>query len=169
MKHYDHPQFFDVNFRFSDEFFQPITGNEPYYISNYGRVLSLVNEGRIMKHELTQGYPHLPLGKIHRFVAHAFIPKVAGKEHINHINYDRQDNRVINLEWCTHAENMAHSKGRPRKKPQGNKLNEEKVSDIILSKLTCNELSALYNVGVDTIRKIKRGALWRYVLPEVER
>lgn len=46
---------------------------------------------------------------VHRLVAMAFIPNDDGKEHVNHINCVRDDNRVENLEWVSNAENVAHS------------------------------------------------------------
>ena len=43
---------------------------------------------------------------VHRIVADTFIKKVDGKNIIDHINGIRNDNRVVNLRWCTHKENI---------------------------------------------------------------
>lgn len=46
---------------------------------------------------------------IHRLVALAFIPKIEGKNSINHIDGNPRNNYVSNLEWCDHKENNNHA------------------------------------------------------------
>ena len=42
-------------------------------------------------------------------MAEAFIPKIVSKELVNHIDSNRSNNCVANLEWCTMSENLIHS------------------------------------------------------------
>ena len=46
---------------------------------------------------------------LHRIIAEAFIPNLENKKVINHINCDRKDNRIENLEWTTQSENCLHA------------------------------------------------------------
>ena len=46
---------------------------------------------------------------VHRLVGQAFIPKIEGKDSINHIDGNPKNNRVSNLEWCDHKENNNHA------------------------------------------------------------
>lgn len=45
---------------------------------------------------------------VHRLVALSYIPKIEGKNIINHIDGNKLNNNISNLEWCTHSENTKH-------------------------------------------------------------
>lgn len=46
---------------------------------------------------------------VHRLVALAFLEKPNDKDYINHIDGDRHNNHIKNLEWCNHQENSNHA------------------------------------------------------------
>lgn len=104
------------------ERFKDIEGYEGLYqISNLGNVKSL-NYGRTGEEKLLKpakkdnGYLFIGLHKngnvkfflIHRLVALAFIPNPLYLKEINHINEDKTDNCVNNLEWISHKDNMKY-------------------------------------------------------------
>jgi len=89
-----------------------------YEVSSFGKIRN-VQTGLLVGYVGYGGYvvftpPRQPSCKkrvhryVHRIVAEAFIPRVAGKPFINHKNFDRTDNRVCNLEWVTAQENIQH-------------------------------------------------------------
>lgn len=104
-----------TNEELANEEWRDVVGYEgKYQVSNLGRVRNFKNfnvidgwttrSGYISVHLSNQGKPRKK--SVHRLVAMAFISNPLSKPHIDHINCNRQDNRVENLRWCTHKENM---------------------------------------------------------------
>lgn len=87
-----------------------------YQVSNDGAVRN-AKLHPLTTHESPKGYRKVWLstrGKlkcysVHRLVASAFIPNPLELPEVNHINGDKADNRVENLEWCTISHNRRHS------------------------------------------------------------
>ena len=88
-----------------------------YEISNTGMVKSLPF-GRILKPTVNEhGYESVQLSinnkakrvLVHRLVAITFIDKIEGKESVNHIDGNKTNNHVSNLEWVTTQENSIHA------------------------------------------------------------
>lgn len=75
-------------------------------------------QNKYLKIRMVQGYEHVHIRvfkgnhkayKVHRLIAEKYIPKIGGKNYVNHKNGIKNDNRVENLEWCTVSENAKHS------------------------------------------------------------
>ena len=114
-----------------------------------------------------QSYP-----RVHQCVAEAFIgPCPAGLE-VNHIDGNKKNNRIENLEYVTHSENMIHSftidlgRNRGANNPRA-KLNPADVSEIreIYGNgwFSQREIMRIYGVGKTTIAHIVRGENWKHV------
>lgn len=103
-----------------------------YQISSLGNIKALTREIHTTRNDYTyiriipehmmslvstdDGYLRVTLTKegkrksylVHRLVAEHFIPKVEGKSHINHLDENKTNNKVSNLEWCTIWENSIY-------------------------------------------------------------
>ena len=112
------------------EIWKDIKGYEGYYqVSNLGNVRSVerivdysdgikrLRKGSILKAEKNRnGYLRITLSKsskvkkmmIHRLVAQAFIPNPSNLPEINHKDEVKTNNRVGNLEWCSHLYNSRY-------------------------------------------------------------
>lgn len=148
-----------------------------YQVSNLGRVRSLdkivCNKRGTYKRigkikaisNASYGYKSVGLCKdgirktwlIHILVAKSFIPNILGKKTINHINCDKTDNRVRNLEWATVSENIKHAynNGKKPNKAQLGKFGFESSRGIAVQQIDkcTNEVIGIFGSAREAKRK----------------
>jgi hypothetical protein len=174
------------------EIWKDIMGMEGLYqISNLGRVKVLPmiikfsnricrRKEKILKTWIKEyGYVCVKIGcnkkykhyKIHQLIATAFIPNPENKPEVNHKNGISSDNRIENLEWCTHLENMQHaSRFGLMKSGEFNHNSKLKKADISIirstykkGEITHKELAKKFNISPSQITDIINHKAWNHV------
>ena len=167
-----------------------------YQASNMGRIKSLyrvimrktvwgerkmpVKEKIITNYKSNNTYLmcHVNLGKdfrknllVHRLIATTFLPNNENKRTVNHINGNKHDNRVENLEWNTHSENHIHafSLGLHQigSKRHNSVLNEETATKI--KKLKAKgwrnvDIASELKVKIHNVSSVVNNQNWKHII-----
>lgn len=181
------------------EMYVDIQGYEGYYqISNHGNVRSLDRvikektgktqtiKGRVLKQRINpSGYYYVGLRKnsrkatfaVHQLVAQAFLDNPDNKPTVNHIDGNKLNNSVANLEWSTYSENLEHAyktglrravySSEVGSKNYKRKLISEQVIEIkrllAAGSLTHKEIATKFSVARSTITEINSGKRWKHL------
>lgn len=125
----------------------------------------------------TQGRKFL---MVHRLVMETFAPSANSETlQVNHIDGNKNNNSLNNLEWCTQTENIQHSikKGLRNNMPKGEqascvKLSEKQVLEICellkQKKLSLQQIGERYHVSKHAIFDIKRKKSWKWLTQEYD-
>lgn len=167
--------------------FYPIKGKPEYLITKEGIVLSLRTNKLLRWHKECSGYLSVPIrnGKahymfLHRLLAEMFIPNPKNLPEVNHIDGNKENNSLDNLEWVTGSENIRHAFTHDLC-VTGNAVNYSEL-DLIVNRLlhepktTWSSLQKEFGVSdASTIRKLvkrdleRRGliSLWNQLVQKV--
>ena len=118
-----------------------------YEVSSTGLIRNIKRQTILKKSTNSYGYKVLSLYKdkkdtsvrVNRIVALSFIPNPENKPCVNHIDGDKANDNVSNLEWCTYSENEIHSVKVLGKKPNKawlGKFNEDNRGSKPIKQLT---------------------------------
>lgn len=180
-----------------NEIWKPIKDFEDYLISSHGQVYSKKTNKLLTLKINKYGYVRTTLAKnskrfyfqVHRLVASAFIENIdKNKCQVNHIDGNKLNNHIENLEWVTPSENQLHSYkiGLQKKKFKNDNqyaraVNQfDKDNNLIKCWNSLIEASLFYkpnktkistSIGniwksLNGIQKTAYGFIWRYVNEE---
>lgn len=179
------------------EVWKDVVGFEGLYkVSNLGRVIS----NRINYHKGTKflapfdngGYDRITFRVnykdykflVHRLVAEAFIPNPENKGFVNHIDGNKRNNSVENLEWVTKSENTRHAIRiglrpaytphrvlRGAENPLSKRIAQYSKSGTLLREWDCvQDIASFYGYKISCIQRVCRGErntyqgyIWKYI------
>lgn len=161
-----------------DEVLKPCS-SVPFYASNLGNLFN-VHKQRIMLSDRHRGYLTIYANKrtllVHRLICEAFYGQ--SEKQVNHIDGNKSNNRIVNLEYCTAQENVTHSIETLGNFKHGeyngfSKLTDEKVREIYLSYVPRSQeyglmgLAEKYDVDYTTIHLIVKRKIWAHATKDL--
>ena len=148
----------------------------PRYFKNHSKLQFL--QGRILKPCICgKGYYRVCLCKdgvvhevyIHRLVAEHYINNTNNCAVVNHIDGNKLNNKVDNLEWLTYSQNNQHAYDTSLKARgagyYNSKLSEQDVREILINGkyTTYQNIANKYNVSKATVRDVLNRKTWKYI------
>lgn len=136
-----------------------------YIVHSDGKVWSKWKKNWMKLQIHQKGYYRLPINGrktlLHRLIAETFIPNPNNLSDVNHLDLDKLNCSVSNLEWATSKENFDHavSNGLFRK------LTENQVKEIKYANksLTQEQIAKIYNTTRSNIKRIKNNETWKHI------
>lgn len=157
-----------------------------YAISNFGKIKRIKRGqstfvGKILKIRIdTNGYPYIRLYKdgkgknvkIHKLIAETFIGSCPKGKEVNHIDGNKKNSHVDNLEYVTRSENIKHAfkLGLRNDRGENHYLHKLKEKDILkikklygTRKYLQKEIAKMFNCNQQNISFIVNNKTWRHI------
>lgn len=162
------------------EEYKKIKNFSHYRIYNTGKIYSeFINRfitptkdsGNYLQNTIVDDFGNRKTIKTHRLVAMAFLPNPNNYPDVNHKDFNRQNNNVENLEWCTEEYNTHYTRNNHLEynSQSYKKLSPLKEEQVLLVPTLMNYgfsvklIAKLYKVGHITIRNIIKKRTWRWL------
>ena len=140
-----------------------------YYVSTRGNVIAVYNNYlKTTASKTTHGYMSIKKKGfseyVHRMVAETFLDKPEGYYEVNHIDGNKSNNSIKNLEWCDRAGNIRHAlktglmKGTSMAKI--NREDAEKIREMYKNGIKVVDIAPIFSLSVRTIYNIIREDTW---------
>src|SRR5690606_28733657 len=177
-----------MNYNTVEEVWKDVKGYEGFYqVSNLGRVKSLerhvpngdntfrvVKERYLKTNKKTNEYIKVNLSgksfRVHRLVATAFIGNPNNYPEVNHINGDKTDNNVTNLEWCSSSYNMKHNeklgvvvRGNKHVNSTIDEQTAKEIKILLKSGIKQKDIASKFDITENIVNQINRGLTWKHV------
>ena len=160
--------------------FKPIPLHPRYEISQSGIIRNSENKAIKSQYVGSTGYYMVSFSyagktktfRVHQLIAKTFIDNPCNYTDINHIDGNKLNNAIGNLEWCNHSQNMKHAFATGLVNNTGEKNGQSKLSEsnvIEIKKMLKNgnisqyKIASIYGVSRSCIQGIKLGRLWAHV------
>ena len=179
IRNYYHEKWKDIVFD------QDISKEMTFKISNYGRLIKVVNGKDILidKQYNINGYNSLQVVKIdgkktaryiHKLVANHFLEQPEGAKYVIHLDYDKMNNKVENLKWATKREKEIHQFKNPHYKTRKKVIPSAKLTETEVIRLKkklfdpnrktrLKILAKQFGVSEMQLHRIKTGENWGHI------
>lgn len=165
-----------------EEIWKDVVGYEGLYkVSNKGRLYSIKRKRKMNPTTSKNGYKRVKLytnGKfktvfVHRIVATAFLDNPENYPVVNHLDENKLNNNVENLQWCTQKQNVNHGTGQQRRTEAVKMLVKQYTLDgqYIATYKSAVDLQELYGFHQSAISRVCRGErktaykyIWKYAV-----
>jgi hypothetical protein len=103
---------------------------------------------------------------VHRLVAQAFIPRPPHCNEVNHLDGDKRNNSLENLEWTTHSANLKHAYATGLFKNSMSANEVLALKELLANGVSISEVARRFGLAKSTVAGIRSGHSWAWLQPE---